>query len=277
MRAANVAVRQAGRRQRRLGGSRSSRGSRRCRARSLGVRRAHRRRSRSVGDRRGRRGNDRRDLRPSRRASRRVAVREPRRALRKAPGVSGHQGPRRVQADVRVRTPGGSRGGDASRRETRGRKVGTRGRGRRRGRGWTRRRGPRRALARVLVRVQIREADAGADAERLRRGQVTDRFPEYTRHGRPRAVRRLEAGVPGQGTRGCAAKKPEHILPAREEHEVCGTLGPRGEHRTGGRGEPGFDDCRGAAGAGGEGQREGGRRGRIKLVCRVAKQNKSRS
>ena len=76
-----------------------------------------------------------------------------------------------------------------------------------------RRRGPRRAMARVLVRVQIREADAGADAERLRRGQVTDRFPEHTRHGRPRAVRRLEAGVPGQGTRGCAAKKPEHILP----------------------------------------------------------------
>ena len=71
----------------------------------------------------------------------------------------------------------------------------------------------RRAMAGVLVRVQIREADAGADAERLRRGQVTDGFPEHTRHGRPRAVRRLEAGVPGRGTRGCAAKKPEHILP----------------------------------------------------------------
>ena len=44
-------------------------------------------------------------------------------------------------------------------------------------------RGP---MAGVLVRVQIREADAGADAERLRRGQVTDGFPEHTRHGRPR-------------------------------------------------------------------------------------------
>ena len=189
----------------------SPRGSRRCRARSLGVRRAHRRRSRGVGDRRGRRGNDRRDRRPSRRASRRVAVREPRRALRKAPGVSGHQGPRRVQADVRVRTPGGSRGGDASRRRDAGTKSRHPGTGTETETG-TGDGGPR-AMAGVLVRVQIREADAGADAERLRRGQVTDGFPEHTRHGRPRAVRRLEAGVPGRGTRGCAAKKPEHILP----------------------------------------------------------------
>ena len=52
---------------------------------------------------------------------------------------------------------------------------------------------------------------------------------------------------------------------------------PTKTKHTGACREPGFDDCRGAAGAGGEGQREGGRRGRIKLVCRVAKQNKSRS